>query len=239
MVLDFEGRVVLIAGATGALGQAVTRAFADAGATLALTARSAERLSRLVAQVGLPPTRVLGVPADVTDEPQVGELMAQVEAQLGRVDVLINAVGGWSGGKATGELSVAEWERMLSLNLRPAFLLSRAVLPSMLSNGWGRIIFVGAKTAVMPRPRQAAYIVSKAGVIALTQAIAAEVKGSGVTANVILPSVIRTPANLRSMPKSDPSRWVPPEEIAAMMLFLCTDAAAAINGALVPMYGAL
>jgi NAD(P)-dependent dehydrogenase (short-subunit alcohol dehydrogenase family) len=128
---------------------------------------------------------------------------------------------------------------MLDLNLRPAFLLSRAVLPHMLEAGWGRIVHVSSKTAVEPRAKQAGYVVSKRGVIALTEVIAAEVKGTGVTANVILPSIIDTLANRASIPKANPEKWVPPEQIAGMMRFLCSDAGASINGASIPIYGSV
>jgi NAD(P)-dependent dehydrogenase (short-subunit alcohol dehydrogenase family) len=153
--------------------------------------------------------------------------------------VLLNTVGGWSGGTAEGETAVDDWECMLSVNLRSAFLLSRAVLPHMLQEGWGRIVHVSSKTAVEPRAKQIGYAVSKMGVITLTKVIAAEVKGTGVTANVILPSIIDTLANRASMPKADPQRWVSPEQIAAMMRFLCSDAGASINGASIPMYGTI
>jgi NAD(P)-dependent dehydrogenase (short-subunit alcohol dehydrogenase family) len=109
----------------------------------------------------------------------------------------------------------------------------------MLKAGWGRLVHVSSKTAVTPRGRQSAYAVSKMGLITLTEVIAAEVKGSGVTANVILPSVIDTPANRDSIPKADPGKWVPPERIAATMCFLCTDEAASINGARIAIYGAV
>ncbi|MDH4135866.1 MAG: SDR family oxidoreductase, partial [Anaerolineae bacterium] len=152
---------------------------------------------------------------------------------------LLNTAGGWSGGRPVGETSVEEWDRMLALNLRSAFLLSRAVLPYMLEAGWGRIVHVSSKTAVEPRARQSAYAVSKMGLITLTEVIAVEVKGSGVTANVILPSIIDTPDNREAMPKADPHKWVPPERIAATMRFLCSDAAASINGARILIYGAV
>ena len=128
---------------------------------------------------------------------------------------------------------------MLALNLHSAFLLSRAVLPAMLETGWGRIIHVSSRTAVAPRAGRAAYAVSKMGLVTLTESIAAEIKGSGVTANVILPSVIDTPANRANMPKANPGKWVPPERIAATMRFLCSDAAASTNGARIPIYGAV
>jgi NAD(P)-dependent dehydrogenase (short-subunit alcohol dehydrogenase family) len=129
-----------------------------------------------------------------------------------------------------------QWERVLALNLRTAFLISRAVLPAMLDAGWGRIVHVSSKAAVAPRAKEAAYAVAKMGLITLTEAIAAETKGSGVTANVILPSIIDTEQNREMMPKSDPARWVPPADIAAMMRHLCSQRAASISGARIPIY---
>ena len=232
-------RVVLIAGATGALGWAVTRVFARTEARLALTGRSEQKLERLVAEVGLPPERVFTAVADVTQADGVRDLLEAIVARFERVDVLLNTVGGWDGGKPVGETPVEEWDSLLALNLRSAFLLSRAALPLMLESGWGRIVHVSSKTAVAPRAKQAAYAVAKMGVITLTEVIAAEVKRSGVTANVILPSIIDTPTNRKMMPKADPGKWVPPERIAATMRFLCSDDAASINGARIPIYGAV
>ena len=232
-------RVVLISGATGALGSAVTRTFAQTPARLALTGRSEQKLERLAVEAGLPGERILPVAADVTQAASVKDLVDAVLAHFGRIDVLLNTAGGWSGGKPVWDTSVDEWEHMLALNLHSAFLLSRAVLPHMLENGWGRIVHVSSKTAVTPHGKRAAYAVSKMGLVTLTEVIAAEVKGTGVTANVILPSVIDTPANRASMPKADLSKWVPPERIAATMQFLCSDAAASINGARIPIYGAV
>jgi len=232
-------RVVLISGATGALGSAVTRTFAQTPARLALTGRSEQKLERLAVEADLPGERIFTVAADVTLADGVEDLADAVLAHFGRIDVLLNTAGGWSGGKPVWETSVAEWDHMLALNLHSAFLLSRAVLPHMLEAGWGRIVHVSSKTAVAPRGKRAAYAVSKMGLVTLTEVIAAEVKGTGVTANVILPSVIDTPANRASMPKADPRKWVPPERIAATMQFLCSDAAASINGARIPIYGAV
>jgi NAD(P)-dependent dehydrogenase (short-subunit alcohol dehydrogenase family) len=232
-------KVVLITGATGALGSAIVHEFAQTEALLALTSRSPQKLKQLAAEIGLTEERVFSVTGDVTQADQVEDVMAAVAAHFGRVDVLLNTVGGWSGGQPVEKTSVEEWNQMLTLNLHSAFLLSRAVLPTMLEAGWGRIVHVSSKTAVEPRAKVAGYAVSKMGVITLTEVIAAEVKGTGVTANVILPSIIDTPANRASMPKADPGKWVPPERIATTMRFLCSDAAASINGARLPVYGAV
>ncbi|HIE39088.1 MAG TPA: SDR family oxidoreductase [Anaerolineae bacterium] len=233
------GRVVVITGSTGGLGSAVTRAFAQTEARMALVGRSAERLEGPVREAGLPKERALPLVADVTQEAEVERLVGAVLDHWGRLDVLLNTVGGWSGGKPVWETPVKAWERMIALNLRSAFLLSRAVLPHMLEANWGRIVHVASKTAVAPRAKQAAYAVAKMGLITLTEVIGAEVKGTGVTANVILPSIIDTPTNRKFMPKADPGKWVPPERIAATMRFLCSDAAASINGARIPIYGAV
>jgi NAD(P)-dependent dehydrogenase (short-subunit alcohol dehydrogenase family) len=239
MTDGLQDRVVLIAGATGALGSAVSREFAQTGAHLALTSRSMEALQELMAQIDLPEERIVSIRADVTQVQRVHALVRDVVGRFGRLDVLLNTVGGWSGGASVGETPVDDWDRMLNLNLRSAFLLSRAVLPHMLKAGWGRILHVSSKTAVQPRPKQVGYVVSKKGLIALTEAIAAEVKGTGVTANVILPSIIDTPANRASMPKASPQKWVSPEQIAVMMRCLCSGAGAALHGASIPMYGAI
>jgi NAD(P)-dependent dehydrogenase (short-subunit alcohol dehydrogenase family) len=234
---SLHDRVVMITGATGALGSAVVRELAQTQAHLVLTGRSAEKLERMAAEADLPVERVFSTAADVTQSQDVEELIVAIMDRFSRIDALLNSVGGWGGGKLVGETTVEAWDRMLSLNLRSAFLLSWAVQPHMLEAGWGRIVHVASKTAVEPRARQVGYAVSKMGVITLTEVLAAEVKRTGVTANVILPSVLDTPANRASMPKADYSRWVPPERIAATMRFLCSDAAASINGARLPIYG--
>jgi NAD(P)-dependent dehydrogenase (short-subunit alcohol dehydrogenase family) len=196
-------------------------------------------LRELGAEIGLPGERFALLSADVTQVERVDALIEDVLGRFGGVDTLLNTVGGWSGGASVAETPVDDWEYMLSLNLRSAYFLSRAVLPHMLRGGWGRIVHVSSKTAVEPRAKQVGYAVSKMGVITLTEVIATEVKGTGVTANVILPSIIDTPDNRANMPKANRQKWVPPEQIAAMMRFLCSDAGASINGASISMYGAV
>jgi len=233
-----QDRVILVTGATGALGSAVVRELAPTGARLALTSRSLEALRQLAGDVGLPETHLHLDTSDLSQAGEVEGLVAGILEKFGRLDALLNTVGGWAGGKTVAETSLEAWQWMLDLNLRTAFLLSRAVLPPMLEAGWGRIVHTSSKSAVEPRAKGAAYAVSKMGLITLTEVIAAEVKGTGVTANVVLPSTIDTPANRKMMPQADPDRWVPPGRIAATMRFLCSDAAASINGARLAIYGA-
>lgn len=236
---SLRNRVVLIGGATGGLGSAVAREFAKTGARLALTSTSAEALDGLAGELNLPDERVFVSTVDATDPESVEDLVLSIVERFDDLHVLLNTIGGWGGGKTVSETPVDQWEWMLTLNLRSAFLLSRAVLPHTLESGWGRIVHTSSKTAVEPRSKEVGYAVAKMGVITLTEVIAAEVKGSGVTANAILPSIIDTPANRRMMSSADTSKWVPPEHIAAAMRFLCSDGAASINGDRISIYGAV
>lgn len=234
-----KDKVVLIGGATGALGIAVTRSFAHTDARLALTSTSAERLTRLVREADIPEARAFTVPVDATQEEEVNTMVEAVVDHYGRLDALINTIGAWRGGAKVHETSVGAWDRTLDLNLRSAFLLSRAVLPHMLENDWGRIVHVSSKSAIQPKAEQAAYVVAKMGLIRLTDVLAAEVSGTGITANVVLPSVIDTPANREMLSGLDPDTWVPPEDIAALIRFLFSDAGASINGAHLTIFGDL
>ena len=236
---NLKGKVVLITGATGALGSAVTREFARSQAHLALTGRSSEKLTQLTTEIDVPEERIVTMAADITRQEEVDDLVEAVIARFDAVDALLNIAGGWSGGKPVAETPVEKWDHMLDLNLRAAFLLSKAVIPYMARAGWGRIVHISSKTAVKPRAKQAAYAIAKMGVITLTDVIAAEVKDSGITANVVLPSIIDTPDNRKYMPNADPDKWVPPRQIAALLRYLCSHAASSINGAQIPIYGAV
>jgi len=193
----------------------------------------------LAGELGMPAECVLVHTADATQEGPVNDLVAAVIARWGRVDVLLNCVGEWMGGKRVWETEAETWDMVMALNLRAAFLLSRAVLPSMLQNGWGRIVHISSRMALEPQSLSVAYTISKMGLIRLTETLASEIKGTGVTANVIVPSFIDTPDSRAAVPQVDFSRCVPAEAIAATMQFLCTDAARYVNGARIPMYGSV
>jgi len=221
----------------GWAGQVVARVFAKAGARLALTARRTPALAGLAGELELPDDRALLFAADLTVAEEVQALADAVTARWGGADVLLNIAGGWRGGSRVADLSEAEWDAAMGMNLRSAFLVNRAVLPYMAQQRWGRIVNVASKAAREPRGRQAAYNVAKAGVVALTASIAAEYRRRGVAANVVLPSIIDTPNNRAQMPDADSSRWVRPEELARIMLFLCSDEGGSLNGAAIPVYG--
>jgi len=182
-----KGKVVLITGGAGALGQTVVPAFVSTGASVILGDRTPVQVPGITA-----------LKADFTDQTQVRNLVDEVIGTSGRLDALINLVGGFATGRLV-ETDVSLWQRMLTMNLTSAFLLSQAVLPSMLQHGQGRIVHVAARAALEPFAGAAAYIVSKAGLIGLIRTLSAELEGSGVTVNAVLPSTIDTPANGRGL----------------------------------------
>jgi NAD(P)-dependent dehydrogenase (short-subunit alcohol dehydrogenase family) len=231
-------RTILVTGGTGALGTAVTTRFLDDGHRVAATWVVKEEAGALADSLGgLGEGRRLLVETDVTDEASIGHALEQVEDELGSVDALVHLVGAWKGGENMHEHSLGTWDRMLDLNLRSAFLCARAVLPSMLERDWGRIVLVSSRTARQERSGQAAYAIAKAGVAVLAETIAEETVGTGVTANVIAPSTLDTPANRRSMPNADHARWVSPEDVAASIAYLTSEEAGQLRGAWLPAYG--
>jgi NAD(P)-dependent dehydrogenase (short-subunit alcohol dehydrogenase family) len=227
-----RNQVVLVTGGTGALGAAVTLAALEAGATAVVTYRDARDRDALSARVPAADRgRLHAIQADVTDAESVRRLFDEVTARHRRLDVLVNTVGGFAGGAllATDERA---WDGMLTLNLRSAYLCCRAALPPMLAAGRGRIVNVGSRSVVPPTGGFVAYTVSKAAVLALTQALAHEVRERGVTVNAVLPSTMDTEANRRAMPDVDRSGWVTPDSVARAILFLMSDAAADVTGTL-------
>jgi NAD(P)-dependent dehydrogenase (short-subunit alcohol dehydrogenase family) len=216
---------VLITGASGGLGTAVSKAFLDAGKSVIGVARSwTEAMPFLTLSV------------DLTTAEGCDSMVAQA-LEHGPIEALVHILGGFGGGQSIAETSDKTWDGMMTLNLRAAFCAMRAVLKPMTAAKYGRIVAVGSRGAVEAMPNFAAYSVSKAGLVALVKNVAAEGKDLGITANVVLPSVIDTPANRQAMPKSDFSRWVRPESIAKTLVFLASKDAGDVSGAVIPIYG--
>jgi NAD(P)-dependent dehydrogenase (short-subunit alcohol dehydrogenase family) len=232
-----EGRVTLITGATGGVGPAVAAAFAQDGATVVAAGRSQAGLADLRTELGLPAGRWAEYAVDLADPAASQALVDAIVARFGRVDILVAVAGGWRGGETVEATDPGTLDWLLRTNLLTAFNVCRAVLPVMQSNGWGRIVTIGARSAVSGQARSGAYAASKAALIALTQSIALETRNQGVTANVMLASTIDTPANRASRSAADPDRWVTPAQVAAAIRFLCSEEAAAISGVALPVYG--
>ena len=229
------GRVAIVAGGTGALGQSICLAFLSTGVTVCVPYAVPEETDALRARLApAEAPRLDPAPCDVTDEAAVNRFVAGVLERHGRVDVLVNAVGGFAGGDLAST-SVAEWNRMLTLNLNTAMLGCRAVLPAMIRAGRGRIVNIASRAVVPPAGGFIAYTVAKSAVITLTQALAQEVRAHGITVNAVLPSTMDTPANRRAMPDADRSSWVSTDAVALVVTFLASDAAEAVSGAAVPV----
>lgn len=238
MNIDFTGKVVLVAGGTGGLGSAVALTFLQQGATVAVTFRKEAEFAALRTAAAASAAQLSGHSTDVTDESAAAALIAELIARHGRIDAVVNAIGGYAGGIKLWDLDAKTFDAMLQLNLRSGFTLARAVLPAMLKQGSGSIVNVAAKAAFDHAAGASAYAASKAAVVALMDSLAADTRGTGVRVNSILPSIIDTKANRQAMPGADFASWPKPEEIAEVILFLSSDAARVVHGAAIPVYGA-
>ena len=236
-MFDLTDQVAVVTGGAGNLGQAVTRAFAAAGGRVAVVVR--KRADAESAFGGDLPEgeNCLYVTGDLTDESAVGDIARQVIERFGRLDTLVNTAGGIRAGTPLHETPVDVWDFMMNLNARTVFLMARAVIPPMLAQRRGRIISVSARAALKGTAKHGPYNASKMAVIRLTETLAAELRHQGITANCILPGTIDTPANRAETPTADFSKWVQPESLAQVILFLASDAAADVNGAAIPVYG--
>jgi NAD(P)-dependent dehydrogenase (short-subunit alcohol dehydrogenase family) len=233
----FSGKVVVVAGGTGGLGHAVSLAFLNEGEKVVVTYRNQKEFDALRSAGGANGSSLDGRGVDVTDESAVRELIDAVLAKYGRLDGLVNTVGGYVGGANLWETEPKLFDQMLTLNMRSGYVLARATVPAMLKQGHGAIVNVASKAAVDHAAGAAAYAASKAGAVAMMDSLAAEVKGTGVRVNSILPSIIDTEINRKAIPKADFAKWPKPEDIARVILFLCSDEAKVIHGAAVPVYG--
>jgi len=237
MILNFAGKVVVVAGGTGGLGNAVSRAFLEEDAKVVVTYRKEEEFAALKQAAGAKAAALEGFVVDVTDEAITSEFIGGVLSRHGTVDALVNTVGGYAGGVKLWELDTKVFDTMMSLNLRSGYALTRAVLPAMLRQKYGSIVNVAAKAAFDHGAGASAYAASKAAAVAMMDSLAADVKGTGVRVNSILPSIIDTAVNREAMPNADFSTWPKPDEIAQVILFLCSNKAAVVHGAAVPVYG--
>ena len=221
----FSGKLAVIAGGTGGLGRTVSMAFLNEGAKVVVTYREQRGFDSLKRAAAASDLSLQGYPVDLTDETAVGEFFQGVVAEYGRLDVLVNAVGGYAGGVKLWDLDPKVFDQMLSLNVRAGFLISRAAVPAMLKQGHGAIVNIASKAALDHAGGAAAYTASKAAAVAMMDALSDDLKGTGVRVNSILPGTIDTEANRKAMPNADFAQWSKPADIARVILFLCsTDA---------------
>ena len=218
---EFKDKAVVVTGAAGTLGSAVAGAFHEAGA----------RVTGIDIVEAEAPWRT--TTADLIDPTTA----AAAFADLGAIDVLANIAGGFTMGDAVADTSDATWDFMMNLNARTVFNAARAVVPGMKAAGHGKIISISARGGLRGAAAMGAYAASKAVVQRLTETLADELKADGINVNCILPSIIDTPQNRRDMPKARFDHWVPPEDIAAVVVFLASDAARSIHGASIPVEG--
>jgi NAD(P)-dependent dehydrogenase (short-subunit alcohol dehydrogenase family) len=226
------GRIYAITGAAGALGSAVAKAAAEQGARLALIDHAAEACRSV--PPGEDALHLGGV--DLTDATQAGAAIEAAADRFGGLDGLFNIAGGFSWEKVEGG-DWQTWHRLFLLNVQTAANASQAAIPHLKRSSAGRIVNVGANAALKASLGMGAYAASKAGVHALTEALAEELKADDVTVNAVLPSILDTPANRADMPKANFAAWVAPKDLAAVMLFLASDEARAVTGALIPVTG--
>jgi len=224
----------LITGGTGGLGAAVTRSFLDGGWRVVVPVFAEQERERLAEH-----ERLVLEPADLSDADSTTAItqLAAAEPQDAPLRAVVNLVGGYAAAGRVHETPVEDFDAQLRLNLRPTYLVCRAAIPHLQAAGGGAIVCVSSRAALKPFAGAAGYIVAKAAVLAFVDVLAAEYRDDGIRANAILPSVIDTPANRAAMPNADHERWVAPEQIAAVVRFLCEDGAGVVSGAHVPVYG--
>ncbi|HZS06622.1 MAG TPA: SDR family NAD(P)-dependent oxidoreductase [Blastocatellia bacterium] len=236
-MFDFSNRVVVITGAAGNLGASVAGAFGRAGAKLALVDRGTDRLPKMFPDLANSPDHFLATGVDLGSPASVEAMAAETVRRLGRIDVLVNTVGGYRAGTPLHETPVEDWDFLLNLNARSVFIACRAVVPHMLRQGGGKIINTSSRAAFSGDAGAAAYSASKSAVVRLTESLSADVKASGINVNCVLPGMINTPQNRAAIPDADHSRWVEPEALADAIMFLASDEARAIHGVALPVYG--
>ena len=232
-MFDFSNQVVIVTGGTGNLGSAIVRAFQAARAKLVIPDRAPDRVQECFPDLADSPDHYLVGSIDATQAEAMETLARNTLDRFGRIDVLINTVGGYRAGVPLHETSLGDWEMMLNLNARTVFYACRAVIPAMLEKGSGKIVSVAASSALLGGANEAAYSASKSAVARLTESMAAEYKRSGINVNAVLPSAMVKAEDLQA----NPDAGVTPDDVANVIMFLCSDAARIINGVLLPAYG--
>ena len=236
--MAIQNKVTVISGATGGLGKVVAREFAEQGAKLVLVGTNAERLAQLVTELKLNPESYVTVVAELTQSGAAQEVLEAALAKFGRVDILFNFIGGWIASKPVPEVPPEEVENMLAQHFWTSFNLAQAFIPHMLENHWGRYVVISTPGVGAPPANSLPYTVGKAAEETLMLTLSEELKHTGVTANVLRVRSIDVEHKREREPSPKNASWTTPEEIAAALLYLCSDEANRVNGARIPLYGA-
>ncbi len=231
---EFKDKVVIITGANGNLGSALARILASKGAILALVSHEKALLRTLKQEIG---DQAFDFECNLIDSKAVTLCYQQIISQFGQIDILANIAGGFTMGPLLHNTANKDWDFMMDLNARTVFNSCREILPHFLEKKGGKIVNVSARAAKEGKAKMAPYCASKAAVITLTEALAAEYRFDNINANCILPGTIDTPQNRADMPNADFSKWVQPKALADVIIFLASDAAQAVNGAAIPVFG--
>ena len=232
-----KNRVVVISGATGSLGRVVTAYMAEQGANLVLLGRSEARLAKLVSELGLDITKNLSVAVDLNDPLAAQKAARATLKKFGKVDILLQLVGGWKGGQSIVDVNPDDVSTMLQQHIWATFFLAQAFVPHLLKNEWGRIVAISSPSSVKPQAKGGPYAIGKAAQEALMLTLAQELKGTGVTANILLVKTIDVTHQRELAPSVKNASWSTPEEIAEAILYLISDEARMVNGARLPLYG--
>ena len=235
---DLAGKVAVISGAGGNLGLAVTKRLYAEDVRLALIDRNEDRLRQNLQSEDVDDSEIMVGAVDLLKKSEVDAFVEKVIATFGQVDILVHTAGGWRPSAPVHELEESQWDFLVDLNVKIAYLLASSVARHMVERGGqGRIINVAGRAALKGDANTAAYSVGKAGILRLTESMSAELLERGITVNAVLPSTIDTPQNRQGMPNADVSKWVSAESIADVIAFLASDAARDISGAAIPVYG--
>jgi len=236
---NFNEKVVLVSGGTGALGQSISLDFLKSGASVIITYVNDSEIKSLESKFGNFMKKVMLVKVNLMNEDEVKKLITKILNANDKIDILINAVGGYRAGQPVTQIDEKDWDLMMNLNLKTAFLISKHVVKEMEKQGYGKVIHVAARSGLKGSGNDAAYVASKSGILRLVESLSEEVKNDSINVNCILPSIIDTDANRQSMPDEDFSKWVSPSEISRVLLFLASEESNSINGACIPIYGTI
>ena len=235
--MNLKERVVVITGATGGLGSVITRSLAERGARLALLDIDPKKLASLKESLGLPEPRILTQSVDLLDPSGTKATAENIVAKFGKIDILLHLVGGWTGGKTLLEAPTGDLIFMLNQHVWTSFNVCQAFVPFLIQNGWGRVVMITSPYASRPNAKGGPYAIGKTGQEALMLTLSQELKGTGVTANLLQAKTIDGQRVKVSAPSPENASWTTPEELGSAILYLLSDEAGTVNGVKIPMYG--